>query len=163
MSMRPITPHAPLAPHEVPPPRNGGPARASLSPSAVRPAPSPTVRLGTRDVAEAATGTGGTALERLLGRVPPRGARGLAALLSPPPRVARRGAAEVAAVLRRTARRARAASGAADPLRRAGDGDPRATALLAAVEREERLGQVLERLGALRDDVTAAMTAVSPG
>jgi hypothetical protein len=108
-------------------------------------------------------GPAGASLEQLLGRVPARSARGFAALLPPPPGRPPQGLAQAAAALRRSAARARAAGGAADDLAGAAAAVPGGAALQAAVEQERRLGEALQRLGALQDQVTAAMTAVVTG
>jgi hypothetical protein len=102
-------------------------------------------------------------IEALLGQVPSHGVRGLTALLAPPPETAARGVAQLATALRQCARRARAAGGAADFLGRGAAAVPGGAQLQDALEREQRLGRTLEQLGALQDQVTAAMAAVSSG
>jgi hypothetical protein len=165
--MRPVSSHDPLAASGVSPSWARGPTDPSGAARTGRGAGAAAVAraaaVSRRDAAEAAAGSTGLALEALLGKVPSRGARGLAALLPPPPEPAPRGVVQFATALRRGARRAGAAGGAGDLLGRTAAADPNGTVLQAAIACEQRLGQMLERLGSLQDQVTAAMTAVSSG
>jgi len=92
-----------------------------------------------------------------------RPAEGAQSLLGPPQGSKARGVARALASLGKGAQLAASAGGASDALYAVARSDPQFAQLASAIEREQRMGRLLEMLRVMQGRVTAGMAAIVTG